>query len=72
MLKTVNVVEYYSNTIQAVTSFNDDAAGNWEAEFLFTTIAKENDFSDEEIEVGIEEGYVEKENYQLFIVHNTP
>ena len=71
-LQTVNVIEYFSDTIQAVHSFSDDKEGNAEAEKLFGEIAKENEFSDEDVEVGLDNGYLDRncDNYTLYITHS--
>jgi hypothetical protein len=67
-LQTVNVVEYLENAAKSVNSFSDDEEGNKEAETLFAQIAKENEFTDEEIE----DGYVSARNndYQVFLIHS--
>lgn len=70
-LNTVNVIEYFSDSVQAVHSFTDDAEGNKEAELLFKQIAKDNSFSESAIEFGLEEGYLEHSlDYQVYIVHS--
>jgi hypothetical protein len=68
---TVNIIEYSDCSVLGVHSFSDDADGNKEAEQCFTTILKEQDVSDEDIEVALEEGYHEQGDYQLFITHST-
>lgn len=70
-INTVNVIEYFG-MVHAIHSFTDDIDGNKEAEDLFAEIAKDNQFSDADIEVGKEEGYLEDANgeYQLYIVHS--
>jgi hypothetical protein len=70
-IQTVNVVEYFSDTIQSIHSFSDDAEGNAEAEKLFSEIAKENGFSDEDVAAGLEDGWLDTSgtNYNLYIAH---
>lgn len=68
-LKTVNVVESFSETVQGITSFSDDEEGNKEAEELFAELAKEQGFDDEEILVGLEDG-LSRYNYSLYIIHS--
>lgn len=71
-LNTVNVIEFHSETIQAIHSFSDDKEGNAEAEKLFGEIAKENGFDDKDVEFGLEEGQLDRDgdDYILFIVHS--
>lgn len=71
-LNTVNVVEYVDGTISSVRSFSDDEDGNKEAEELFAKIALENDFDADDVDFGLDEGVLEKDDtgYQLSIVHS--
>jgi hypothetical protein len=71
-LQTVNVVESVDSTLSAIHSFSEDEEGNKEAEALFTKIAKENGFDDEDVEFGLEEGELtlDDTNYALFIIHS--
>jgi division protein CdvB (Snf7/Vps24/ESCRT-III family) len=73
-LQTVNVIEFFNETIQNVTSFSDDAEGNKEAETLFSKIATENGFSGDDIEAGLDDGYLDRpsDDYNLFITHSNP
>jgi hypothetical protein len=70
-LNTVNVIEFFSENIRNVTSFTDDVEGNKEAEKLFSDIAKENGFSKNYIKIGLEDGYLERDDYNLFITHSS-
>jgi hypothetical protein len=71
MKNTVNVIEWFGDTIQQLAAFDDDAAGNTEAETLFTQLATENGFSNFRILNGIEDGYLESRAYKLFLVHSS-
>ena len=71
VLHTVNVVEYYEDTIREIWSYTDDAEGNKEAEKLFQELAFENNVASDDIEVGLEDGYVEGSNgYRLYLTHS--
>jgi len=74
-MKTVNVVEYFSETIQAIHAFPDTKEGNAAAEKLFATVAKENGFDEEEIEQGLEDGHLDRDaqvdDYEIFLIHST-
>jgi hypothetical protein len=70
-LNTVNVVETIDGIIENLFSFPDTPEGNIQVEKLFETLCKENNFDDEEVIFGLEEGYLEQENYKLFIVHSS-
>jgi hypothetical protein len=71
-VNTVNVVEYVNGTLQSVRSFIDNPAGNKEAEALFLACAKDNDFSEEDVETGLEDGILShsESDYQLFLIHS--
>jgi len=71
MLNTVNVIEWFSDTIQRITSFADDKKGNEQAEKLFTDLAEENGFSIDDVDKGLEDGHLERDDYELFLVHST-
>ncbi len=77
-INTVNVIEYYGE-IRAVHAFSDNPEGNKQAEELFKKLAQKEfiltkrRFSDEEIEVGLEDGYLEtNDDWKLYITHSTP
>ena len=70
-MNTVNVVEYFSDTIQALHAFPDTDEGNKEAEALFTKIAVEDGFAAHDIEVGMEDGTLCRADYELYIIHST-
>lgn len=72
-LNTVNVIEYFNNTIQQIASFEDNESGNKLAEHLFKQIANENSFNNDEIEIGLDNGYVGSKyfDYQLFLTHSS-
>jgi hypothetical protein len=68
----VNVVEYVDGTLSSIHSWKDDPEGNKEAEEFFTICAKANDFDDDDIEVGLEDGYIESvtTDHKLFLIHS--
>jgi hypothetical protein len=71
-LNTVNVVECYADSLQALHSFSNDDEGQQEAEQLFKQLASENGFTKDEIKNGLEQGTMynaDNPDYQLFIVH---
>lgn len=70
-MNTVNVIEWFGDTIQNLTAFEDTEAGNKEAEALFTHLAQENEFSTILILSGLEDGYLERRDYKLFLVHSS-
>jgi hypothetical protein len=69
-IDTVNVVEYANDALLSVRSFTETPEGNEEAEGLFRSLAQENGIDADEIEVGLEDGWVESGDYQLFISHS--
>ncbi len=71
LVNTVNVIEWISDTIQSIRSFTDTPEGREEAEALFAECAKENGFTDSDVEYGLEEGVLERDGgeYRLFIAH---
>lgn len=71
-LNSVNVVEYVNGTLAALYAFSDDTEGNKEAEDVFRKCAKDNDFDDEAIEIGLDDGLLSHSDsdYQLFIIHS--
>jgi hypothetical protein len=69
-MNTVNVIEYYSGTVQAVYSFSDDKDGNSDAEKLFVRIAMENSMDARDTGAALEEGLYEDGDYQVFITHS--
>lgn len=69
-IQTVNVIRYNMGSILNVIAFPDTDEGNKEAEATFTDLAKQNGFLEEDIEVGLEDGYCEQGEFQIFIVHS--
>ncbi len=69
-LSTVNVIESVEGSIIGVVSYPDIPEGNVLAEIAFTERATENGFDADEIEVGIDDGHLEKGTYDLFLVHS--
>jgi len=71
-LSTVNVVEYVDGTLSSIRSYTDDPEGNKEAEEFFAACAKANDFDDNDIEIGLEEGRLEATmtDHKLFLIHS--
>jgi len=70
-VNTVNVIEWTGDTIQSIRSFTDTPEGNKEAEAFFAECAKENAFTQDDIEFGLEEGELQRDGgeYRLFIAH---
>jgi hypothetical protein len=69
-MKTVNVLETVNLINQCLSSFPDTILGNIQAEILFKQLAKENGMTKEETTVCIEDGYYEKDDYNVSIIHS--
>lgn len=69
-MKTVNVLETANMINQCLSSFPDTILGNIQAEILFKQLAKENGMTQEETTVCIEDGYYEKDDYNVSIIHS--
>lgn len=69
-LATVNVIEYFNGTVNTVTAFTDDPAGNAEAELLFEKCAKENGMEKADTDACLEDGLFEQGDYQVFLTHS--
>jgi hypothetical protein len=71
-LNSVNVVEYVNGSLAALYAFSDDTEGNKEAEAVFRKCAEDNDFDEESIALGLEDGSCSHSDsdYQLFIIHS--
>ena len=69
---TINVIECANAIVQGITSFKDNKVGNKEAEMLFHELVKSSypETLDEEIEVCLDNGYFDQDNYMIFIVHS--
>jgi hypothetical protein len=69
---TVNVVQASDTGPTSVVSFSESPKGNKEAEALFTRIVKENepDFSDEDVDACLDNGYYEDGSYSVYICHS--
>lgn len=72
-LSTINVVEVLDGTIQNLLAFFDCTAGQIDAEILFEKIARENEFSRDEIEEGLVKGELShsENSYRLYIVRSS-
>jgi hypothetical protein len=70
-LSTVNVIVCSDDTIFSVSSFKDDEIGNSEAESLYATLAQERGFTDADIQAGLDNGFLEKDDFNLYIVHSS-
>ena len=70
-VKTVNVIEYADDDISGVTSFEDNAEGNAEAEARFRQCATENGCQEIDLDSFVEDGYYEQGTYQLFLTHSS-
>ena len=59
--------------MQGITSFRENTNGNKKAEKLFTALINENypEISKEDIKKGLDNGYFEEDNWQVFIVHSS-
>ena len=70
-INTVNVIEYYNGTIKDVHAFTDDPEGNKQADKLFVAIAIDQErFSDEDIEGGLDDGWLSHGDWELYIVNS--
>jgi hypothetical protein len=69
-LATVNVIEFANDTITVVHAFPDTKEGSIEAETLFSKMATDQQFDPEAIEIGLEDGQIERGLYKLFLVHS--
>jgi hypothetical protein len=70
-VSTINVIELVNESISQVCSFSDDDSGNKAAEKLFGKFAKENGFTRSDVKIGLEDGYLTREDYTVFLVHST-
>jgi len=71
-LNTVNVIEFSDDQIIGLASYPDDKEGNSEAEKRFSEVAKENGpFDQEEIDVALDDGIIEKGWWKLVLFHST-
>lgn len=70
-IPTINVIEYFNNTISQVISFPDDLRGNKNAEKTFTKILREHGINEDTSDY-ISDGIYEDDNgYQCFLVYST-
>ena len=67
-ISTVNIVEYYEDTVIGVTSFTNDEEGNKEAEEAFGKIITDNGAHTDDIAGCIEECFYEQGTYQAFLI----
>jgi len=72
-IDTVNVVEYSDDSILGMKSWEENEAGNKEAETTFKDIIKEHDLdvTEAELDVFVEDGFHEQGDYQIFLVHSS-
>lgn len=63
--RTHNIVEY-SEGLLGVHAYMHAT----EAQEMFAEIAKENGFSDADIEFGLEEGWLKRDNYELYLAES--
>ena len=68
-MQIVSVIEMCDTSGVSCRSFSKDNAGR--AEEIFFRMARENGFKDEQIEIALEDGYIECGNYCLYIVWGT-
>lgn len=71
MIATVNVIEGDDNGLVSLVSYHDNFEGNRLAEERFRKIAKENDFTEDRILDGLEEGTLEQNGWKIYIMHST-
>ena len=70
-LNTVNVLEIIDNVPNCITSFEDNPAGNKEAEDLFIKIAKENGAKKRDMKRYFEDGYFgDTSEYVVYLIHS--
>jgi hypothetical protein len=72
-LNTINVIEYVNDAVIGVHSFPYDEAGVEEAEECYRAIILEHqeDATENEMDVYIEDGYFEQNLYQVFLTHSS-
>jgi len=73
MIDTVNVLEKLGEANLTLHSWKDNKEGNKKAEECFTKCLKENehDFTNDDINACLDNGYHEMNDYQLFLVHSS-
>jgi len=71
-INTVNVIEFWDDTIQTLHAFPDTPPGNKAAEACFLRIAEENRMPRSMAEECVENGYWEADDsdYQVLLVHS--
>jgi len=71
---TINITEYANDAVLGVHSFSNDEVGVREAEEYYKAIILEHqeDATESEMDVYIEDGYYEQSDYQVFLTHSTP
>lgn len=69
-IQTVNVIEMIDGVLCFAISYPETRKGNEAAESLFEQAAQENGIPPEEIEIGLEEGYIVNGKYSIFLVHS--
>jgi len=70
-LHTVNITEYMNGAISSIHSFSDDEEGNKEAEKYFKAILKEYDIRKRDIDIALEDGIYEENDWQVFLTHSS-
>jgi hypothetical protein len=71
-LHTVNIIEYASDAVRGVSSYNDTPEGNKQAEIWFESCIKSSypETTKKDIEACKDNGYFEQDDYQVFITHS--
>jgi hypothetical protein len=68
-VKTVNVIEYASGTVQQIFSFVE-GTGNAKAEEMFIHLASGNGMDKTDTDDCLNDGLYEQGDYQVFLVHS--
>jgi len=72
-IKTVNVIEYFDDSIQTVHAFPETKKGNQAAEDIFAKCVRENAghaYTNEELGEFMTEGYFQDFTYIVYLVHS--
>ena len=74
-LSTVNVVQISNGVVDEIKSWQDDEEGNRQARIYFHDTMIENIYNtiEEDVEVALENGYVESPSglYSIYLVHSS-
>jgi hypothetical protein len=72
-IDTINITEYANDAVLGVHSFSNDKDGVKEAEECYKAIILEHqeDATESEMDIYIEDGYFEQSDYQVFLTHSS-